>query len=96
MLPFSFISILVFLILLACIIFLVSKINFLNHEIANLQKEQSETEKEFSSDNAYNQKLKRITDQKKQKILALFANGAKISNSQVAKALGVANVTALR
>jgi Fic family protein len=95
MLPFSFISLLVLIVFLALILFLFSKSRFLNHEIENLEKELEDHHLQCSAISGYNEKLKELKEEKKQKIMLLLNDG-KTSNIEVAKSLGISSVTAFR
>lgn len=82
--------------LIAVIIVFGYKIYALKREVTALANELADEHQECSTVSEYNQKQIEMKTAKKAKIMELLAGQAKISNSAVAKELGVSNVSAFR
>ena len=91
----EFFYLLLILILLAFASFLGSKIRFLKHDNNTLQREMDEWKGSCSGLGGYNQKMQEIKDQKKNKIMELFADG-KTSNTEVADHVQISRSSAFR
>jgi predicted HTH transcriptional regulator len=72
------------------------KIYNLKKELAMMKREAEEEKKIFSSLNQYNEKQTEIKNQNKARVMELFAKQEKVTNSNVAKYLGISSATAFR
>ncbi|MFA6422219.1 MAG: FaeA/PapI family transcriptional regulator [Candidatus Buchananbacteria bacterium] len=72
------------------------KIRSLSKEVEILKKEKEEEAKIGQGLSGYNERRDALKQEKKGKILSLFASGKSISNDTVADALGISSVTAFR
>jgi len=86
-------------ILLALVVFLLLRLRELGDEIRRLEQErkiEQENLKQASGLNGYNEKLRRIKEERKGRILELIKEKGKVKNKQVAKALEISTATVTR